>query len=142
VTVPGTAPPPALTAWLDVSAGVAGDMVCGALVDAGAPLDRLQAAVDAVVPGCVRFEARTVTRSGLRATKLSVEVLARDERHRPWAAVRELLSRSSLPAPVLERADVVFARLAEAEGRVHGVGADRVEFHEVGSMDEIGDVVG
>jgi uncharacterized protein (TIGR00299 family) protein len=142
VTVPGTASPPALTAWLDVSAGVAGDMVCGALVDAGAPLDRLQAAADAVVPGCVRIEARTVTRSGLRATKVSVEVLARDERHRPWAAVRELLSRSSLPAPVLERADVVFARLAEAEGRVHGVGADRVEFHEVGSLDAIADVVG
>jgi uncharacterized protein (TIGR00299 family) protein len=140
--VTGTAPSPPLTAWLDVSAGVAGDMVCGALVDAGAPLDELQAAVEAVIPDSVGFEARTVTRGGLRATKLSVRVLVQDDRHRPWATVRDLLTGSSLPPPVLDMAGTVFARLAEAEGRVHGVPADRMEFHEVGALDAIADVVG
>ena len=77
-----------LTAWLDVSAGVAGDMVLGALVDAGASLEVSQAAIDAVIPGTVRLVAKQTTRSGLRALKIDVELLARDSHHRPWAEIR------------------------------------------------------
>ena len=62
--------------------------------------------------------------------------------HRPYAVIRDLLARAALPPRVVERAQRVFRALAEAEGAVHGVAADAVEFHEVGALDAIADVVG
>lgn len=62
--------------------------------------------------------------------------------HRPYQRIRELLDRAPLPAAVRTRAQRVFRVLAEAEGAVHGVPPDQVEFHEVGALDAIADVVG
>ncbi|EYR64953.1 hypothetical protein N866_00725 [Actinotalea ferrariae CF5-4] len=128
--------------WIDASAGVAGDMLLGALVDAGVPLARLQEAVDAVLPGSVRLVHGDVVRAGLRAAKVDVEVLVADPPHRTWADVRELLAAAPLADDVRDLALRTFARLAEAEGRVHGVPAQDVHFHEVGALDAVADVVG
>jgi uncharacterized protein (TIGR00299 family) protein len=128
--------------WVDATAGVAGDMLLGALVDAGAPLAAAQSAVDAVLPESIRLESTLVTRAGMRATKVDVHLLVRDQAHRSWHDIRILLESADLAVPVRERVQRVFQRLAEAEGRVHGVTADEVHFHEVGGWDSIADVVG
>lgn len=117
-------------------------MVLGALVDAGASLEVVRAAVERVVPDTVRLTASRVQRAGLHATKVDVEALRQDQPHRSWADVRALLERADLSVRVRDDAVRVFSRLAEAEGRVHGVDADRVHFHEVGAWDSIADVVG
>jgi len=122
--------------WMDASAGIAGDMLLGALHDAGAGLARIQAAVDAVIPGAVRFETFEVVRAGLRARKVDVVALRPDQPHRTWREIRGLLTA----AP--PRAAEVFARLAGAEAAVHGIAAEEVHFHEVGALDAIADVVG
>lgn len=62
--------------------------------------------------------------------------------HRPYHVIRDLIAAAALPAPVKVRAQAVFLLLAEAEGQVHGVSAEQVEFHEVGAIDAIADVVG
>jgi pyridinium-3,5-bisthiocarboxylic acid mononucleotide nickel chelatase len=127
--------------WLDLSAGASGDMLLGALVDAGVPLGVLAAAVAALPVEPVSLTAEPVTRHGLGATRVHVHAPASDV-HRTWSDVRTLLTAAALPEPVRKGALAVFERLAVAEGRVHRVPAEDVHFHEVGALDALADVVG
>lgn len=127
--------------WLDCSAGISGDMLLGALVDAGVALPVLQEAVDAVGVEPVRLTAHEVTRGGVGGTKVDVDVTD-DVSTRTWADVRALLEQAPLADAVRARALDVFARLATAEAAVHRVSPDDVHFHEVGALDAVADVVG
>jgi pyridinium-3,5-bisthiocarboxylic acid mononucleotide nickel chelatase len=129
-------------AWIDASAGVAGDMLLGALIDAGANLPDVQQAVDAVIADSVRLAVTPVTRAGQHASRISVEVKAQDVPVREWREVEDLIATADLPAPIRERALATFGRLAEAEGRIHHQLAAEVHFHEVGALDSIADIVG
>ena len=119
--------------WLDVQAGASGDMLLGALVDAGVPLAVLQDAVDELGLG-VGLEATATTRAGLGATKVDVHA-PEDGTTRTWAEVRRLLGPRTTAVEV-------FRRLAEAEAAVHRMPVDEVHFHEVGALDALADVVG
>lgn len=130
------------TAWIDVTAGVAGDMLLGALIDAGADLAAIRAAIAAVLADSVRLDVREVRRAGLRALKADVVRAQPPPDHRDWAVIRAELIAAELPERVRAYALAVFTALAEAEGAVHGIPADDVHFHEVGSLDSIADVVG
>ena len=132
---------PVTIGWLDLAAGASGDMLLGALVDAGVPLEVLAAAVAALPVEAVTLTTEAVTRHGLGATRVHVHAPASDV-HRTWADVRGILADAALPAPVRDGALAVFERLAVAEGRVHRVPADDVHFHEVGALDALADVVG
>jgi uncharacterized protein (TIGR00299 family) protein len=135
-------------AYLDAFSGISGDMTVGALVHAGLPLAAVRDAIAALGLRGVEVDAEPVERSGIRATKFHVRVDgvpaddAHGHGHRAWRDIRDLLARSALPEPARTTALAIFARLAEAEGRVHGVPADAVHFHEVGALDAIVDVVG
>jgi uncharacterized protein (TIGR00299 family) protein len=129
-------------AWIDASAGVAGDMLLGALIDAGADLVAVQEAVDAVIGDSVTLSCAPVTRAGQHASRLSVEVIARDVPARKWRSIEHLIATAELPDPVRDRALASFQRLAEAEARVHHVPQDQVHFHEVGALDSIADIIG
>lgn len=124
------------TIWVDASAGASGDMLLGALVGAGVPLDVLQDAIDAVSPEPVGLRVERVTRHGFAATRVHVEV-ADSAHHRTWRDVRALLVGRAPDAAV-----EAFERLAVAEGTVHGHDPLDVHFHEVGALDAIADVVG
>jgi uncharacterized protein (TIGR00299 family) protein len=127
--------------WLDLSAGASGDMLLGALVDAGVPLDVPAAAVAALPVERIRLVTESVTRHGLGATRVHVHAPPSSE-HRTWADVRALLVEAALPESVRDGALEVFERLAVAEGRVHRVPPEDVHFHEVGALDALADVVG
>ena len=128
--------------WFDAGAGVAGDMLLGALLDAGASLARVRQQVAAVLGDDLDVEVTEVQRAGLRASKATVIANVPDPPHRSWAQVRGLLEDAALDPAVQRDALAVFTRLAAAEAAVHGVDADEVHFHEVGALDAIGDVVG
>jgi len=128
-------------AWFDCGAGASGDMFLGALVDAGAPLETLQAAVDAVGVEVVELRSRDVTRAGLAATQVDVRA-PRSDVVRTWGNIRGLLENAPLDEPVRARALDVFARLARAEAKAHRVSTEQVHFHEVGALDAVADVVG
>ncbi|WP_224387830.1 nickel pincer cofactor biosynthesis protein LarC [Pseudonocardia sp. ICBG1293] len=132
----------ARTAWIDAGAGVAGDMLLGALLDAGADPEVVRHRITSILPGEVAVDIGPTRRAGLRATRALVRSTAEDHPHRAWADIRDLLAHGPLPPEVRDPALRVFGLLAEAEARVHDVPADRVHFHEVGSWDSIADVVG
>ncbi len=139
-------------AYLDAFSGISGDMTVGACLDLGLPLERVREAIVTLGLEDVTVATERVQRSGIAATKFHVRVRgerpddpahhAHPHAHRPYADIRDLIARSALAAPVKTTALAIFHRLAEAEGRVHGVPADTVEFHEVGALDAIVDVVG
>jgi pyridinium-3,5-bisthiocarboxylic acid mononucleotide nickel chelatase len=127
--------------YVNGAAGVAGDMLLGALVDAGAGA----AAVEEVLAG-LRLDGYRLTfertqRGGIAASRAIVRSEGAHD-HRPVAEIHALLARAELPDAVRDNATRVFDALAEAEGAVHGVPPADVEFHEVGAVDAIVDVVG
>lgn len=130
-----------MTLWVDASAGASGDMLLGALVGAGVPLDVIGAAVDAVAPEPVDLRPESVHRNGFAAIRCHVQV-PDSAHHRSWRDVRALVQRADLDDRVCELATAAFHRLAVAEARVHGTDPLDVAFHEVGALDAIADVVG
>ena len=136
----GAGPGPAVSrvGWLDLSCGVSGDMLLGALHALGA--------VDApALPAALGLDAGVtvagVRRAGLAATQVSVTPGA-DQPARRWADVRALVAAGAVPEHVRVRALAVLERLAVAEAAVHGVALEDVHFHEVGAVDSVIDVVG
>lgn len=124
--------------WIDGAAGASGDMLLGALVDAGVPTSLIQEQIDLLDLGIV-LRCEAVTRAGLAATKVHVDVPeTKTLRHLP--EILALLDR--LPSPLQHRAAATFERLARAEAKVHGTSIEEVHFHEVGALDSIADVVG
>src|SRR5213592_3114341 len=130
-------------AYFDCPSGAAGDMIMGALVDAGAPFEALRDGLhglDLTGWDLVRHEVR---RGDFRATKVDVQIdAAAHQDHRTLGDIVAILDGSRLPAPVTERARRIFERLADAEARVHGTTRERVHFHDVGAVDAIVDVTG
>src|SRR5690625_602154 len=129
------------TLWVDAGNGAAGDMLLAALLDAGAGLAAVRAALAKLPIEPVQLTVEQVTRQGLRACRVRVHA-PQTTTHRGLAQVTGLVRRAELAAPVASLALEVFDRLAHAEARVHGVDTDQVHFHEVGALDAIADVVG
>ncbi|MDD7938300.1 nickel pincer cofactor biosynthesis protein LarC [Actinomycetospora lutea] len=128
--------------WVDATAGVAGDMLLAALVDAGADEDRVRAAVASLgVPG-LAVHTDTDRRGGLRCRRAHVTAPGDDPTHRHLAAILPLVDRSALSGRAADAARRTFTLLAEAEAAVHGTSSQNVTLHEVGAHDALADVVG
>ena len=126
----------------DCFSGVSGDMVLGALVDAGLPLARLRTELKRLTLTGYRLEQRQVHRGALHATKISVVIQRGFDRPLSLSRIQKILAASTLPAAVKAQSRTVFDHLAEAEGLAHRVAKRDVHFHEVGVIDSFIDVVG
>jgi len=130
-------------AWFNCSAGVAGDMTLAALVHAGADPTRVADVLGALPVHDYALTFEPTQRAGVASIRAIVAVHEHDDHpHRPWREIDAMLAEADLPPRVADRARRVFRLLAEIEGEIHGVLPDDVEFHEVGSVDAIVDVVG
>jgi uncharacterized protein (TIGR00299 family) protein len=127
--------------YLDCASGISGDMMLGALVDAGVDLAEIQAGVDSLGVAECRLECASVKRHSFRATKLTVQH-PEQKAHRHLHHITDMIARSRLTAAQQDLAVRIFTRLGEAEAKVHGSTLQRVHFHEVGALDSIADIVG
>ena len=129
--------------YVDPVGGAAGDMLLAALLDLGAPLAQVEAALATLplAPGTFALHVERVAAGGCGATRVTVSVQDDPAAERTLADIEALLAASRLAPRARERAARVFARLAAAEARVHAVPVAAVHFHEVGAVDAIVDVV-
>lgn len=129
-------------AYLDCFSGISGDMLLGALVDAGLQLDALRGELAKVPVAGYRLEGAKVPRARIAATKVDVALEEAAQPHRRLSDILSLIDTSALPDEDKERGAKVFRLLADAEAQVHGIEPDAVDFHEVGAVDAIIDVLG
>ena len=146
--------------YFDCFSGASGDMVLGALLDLGLPLDGLRAALGSLTVDVGEVAADRVMRAGVAATKFRAAAAGDEQEHQhgdrhdhhhhthgrhPHHSLKEiqaLIERSALSPSGKARATGMFQRLAEAEAQVHAVPVERVHLHEVGALDSIVDIVG
>lgn len=126
--------------YIDAFSGIAGDMLVGALADAGADREAISRALESFAIGAAIGWER-VHRRGVSALKFRV---ASNEppKHRHLSGILKLIHAAELPEAVKAKAERVFRVLGEAESAIHGVSIEKVHFHEVGAVDSICDIVG
>src|SRR3984885_12461453 len=128
-------------AYFDCFSGISGDMVLGALVDAGADLRAIEADLRKLsLPGW-SISAPKVKRGEIFATQVKVET-GEGHHHRGLSIILQKIENAKLAPRAAERARKIFSRLAEAKAKVHQQPIEQVHFHEVGAVDSIVDIVG
>jgi len=129
------------TAYLDCASGISGDMTLGALIDAGADLEAINAAIRSLGWSNVSVTTSVVKKKGFRATQVKIEHEP-ENKHRHLHHITKMIDSSTLNDRQRALAQRIFFRLAEAEAKVHGSTIEKVHFHEVGAVDSICDIVG
>ncbi len=129
-----------LTAYFVAFSGISGDMLVGALADAGADTAAITHAIASLdINATVSFER--VKRGGISATKFRVHA-EETRKHRHLSHIEKLISGAHLAEPARRNALAIFRKLGEAEAAVHDTSIEKVHFHEVGAADSIADIVG
>lgn len=128
-------------AYFDCFSGISGDMVLGALVDAGCPLAEIEAGLRKLELRGWGISSEKVKRAGISATKVHVDT-EETHHHRGFSLIASKIEKAGLAPRAAERAIAIFRNLGESEAKIHGVALDTVHFHEVGAADSIVDIVG
>jgi uncharacterized protein (TIGR00299 family) protein len=130
-------------AYFDCFSGASGDMILGALIDAGLSLEVLKDELAKLDVDHYDLKAKQVTKNGLGGTKVSILLdKHHHHHHRRLHHIKEMIGASDLDTRVKTQSLAIFERLAQAEAKVHRTTIEAVHFHEVGAMDAIIDVVG
>lgn len=127
--------------YFDCISGAAGDMLLGALIDAGASEAAVRRSLEGLPLSDWQLDVKRVTKGGLGATQITVTTHDAST-SRTHSEIKPLLERATLSEGVRRRALATFRVLAEAEGKVHRSDPDQVHFHEVGAVDALVDIVG
>ena len=132
---------PGLLAYADCFSGVSGDMLLGALLDAGLDENLLKQELNKLDLPDAHLEIKRISCHSISCVKVTISETRRQEL-RTLHQINEIIHHSTLSPIIKERSLAVFAVLAEAEAKVHGISVNKVHFHEIGALDTIFDIVG
>ncbi|MBI5344952.1 MAG: nickel pincer cofactor biosynthesis protein LarC, partial [Deltaproteobacteria bacterium] len=127
--------------YIDAPMGISGDMFLGAMIDMGVPFKAILRELKKLNVGNITIDVRKEVRHSIIGTAFRVR-LKEARHHRTFREIRAIIRKSALSTAVKGLSIRIFGIIAEAEGKVHGISADKVHFHEVGAMDSIIDIVG
>jgi len=130
--------------YFDCFSGASGDMIVGALIDAGVSIDEIRRALGSLSIDEDAVSLERVSRAGVRATRFCVrgeDARSHSHAHRTLREIDAQIEESALSAVGKRRAQSLFARLGDIEGSIHGTAPDQVHLHEVGALDSIVDIV-
>lgn len=140
------------TVYFDCFAGISGDMLLGAFLDAGVPEERLRSELAKLNVTGYELKIQRVIKQGIAAVHADVELVhhhhdhehhhEHHHHHRYLPDIYAILDQSALAQAVKDNSKKIFLCLAEAEAKVHGTTVDKIHFHEVGAIDSIVDIVG
>ena len=154
--------------YLDLFSGIAGDMFIAALLDLGVDAHQLERELKKLKLDGYHLHVSRQQKSAIAGVKFDVHIAhehhhehadnhghrhehehPHDHHHdhgheerRNFSEIKQLISRSKLSPWVKQKSIAVFQRIADAEGKIHGLPPDEVHFHEVGAVDSIVDIVG
>jgi len=128
-------------AYFDCFSGISGDMIIGALIDAGLDLHQLNEELKKLKMGGYTLNAKKTTRRGIAGTRFSVDA-DNDHVERHLKDIEKILDHSDLGDDIKDRSKAIFRELADVEAKIHNCSPGEIHFHEIGAMDSIIDTVG
>lgn len=127
--------------YFDCPTGISGDMCMASLIDIGVSLEGIKRELKKLPLRDYRIEVSKEKRHAITGTRFKVRTKDTHP-HRTFRDIKDLIGKSRLSRPVKDLSIAIFKNLAQAEGKVHGINPLKVEFHEVGAVDSIVDIVG
>jgi hypothetical protein len=129
-------------AYLDIIAGIAGDMTMAAFVSAGLPMDELASELKKLPVTGFELQGRHVMRSAIAAVQLDVVLSHTPHYHRHLKDIYQIIDASALSERVKDVSKKIFYEIAVAEAKIHNSTLEKIHFHEVGALDSLVDIVG
>ena len=127
--------------YFDTFSGISGDMALGALIDAGVSEKELIGELSKIKNLKFQLKTEKLKINGIQAVNVNV-ITDEKIKHRKATEIFRMIDESGLSDEVKKMSKNIFKTIAEAEAKLHGVAPQEVEFHEVGAVDSIVDIVG
>jgi pyridinium-3,5-bisthiocarboxylic acid mononucleotide nickel chelatase len=128
-------------AYFDCFSGISGDMIIGAMLDAGLELSYLESEIKKLGLKNVEIKASKTVRQNIASTQFTV-LFEEQKHHRHLKDLYALVDNTSIDQDIKDKAKEVFHKIAVAEAKIHNMPVEKVHFHEIGAIDTIVDVLG
>ncbi len=129
-------------AYFDCFSGASGDMILGALIDAGLSSRQLKEELKKLKIPTLSLKTKRVLRGGLFGTRVLVEGKGERKTHRTLKELLKIIDRSRLEPPIQEKTKKILERIASVESKIHRKPVEEIHFHEIGGLDSLVDIVG
>ena len=129
-------------AYFDCFSGASGDMILGALIDAGLSPVLLKKELKKLGIPKVRLQVKKVLKGGISATRVIVQGKGEKHHHRSLRELVKIVDQSVVDEEIKGRSKEIFQKIASVEAKIHQRPVDEIHFHEIGGLDSIVDIVG
>jgi uncharacterized protein (TIGR00299 family) protein len=129
-------------AYFDCFSGASGDMILGALIDAGLSPRKFSEELKKLHLPKISVKAQKVLKGGISATRVTVEGKDEKRPHRDLKEMLKIVARSDLDKDVKAKSREIFERIASTEAEIHRSAKEKIHFHELGGLDSVVDICG